>query len=152
MSFFVFFCLCITQFQLHPAHTPPPLSRLLRGIYPPCQSRGWGICKFCAARGPGICQPQGQPRAFDMHAVSYQNITTQRILLEKQADWLIVQGREKIEEVCRGMFSILCTHFFIAYQARITWRNSEVFNVNQHFFGCWIKFLLILFQNILSYL
>ena len=31
---------------------------------------------------PGICQP----RAFDTHAVSYQNITPQRILLEKQAD------------------------------------------------------------------
>ena len=29
---------------------------------------------FCAARGPGICQR----RAFDTHAISYQNITTQR--------------------------------------------------------------------------
>ena len=48
------------------------------------------------------------------------NITTQRILLERQADWLICQGREKIEEVCKDMFSILCMHFFIAYQARIT--------------------------------
>ena len=58
---------------------------------------------------PGICQP----RAFDTHAVSYQNITPQRILLEKQADQLICQGREKIEEVCKGMlmFSILCMHF-----------------------------------------
>ena len=120
MSFFVFFSLCITQFQLRPAPTTP-LPRLLRGICPPCQSRGWGICKFCASPGgPRICQPQGHPRAFDTDAVSYQNITTERILLEKQADWLIVQGREKIEEVCRGMFSILCTHFFIAYQARIT--------------------------------
>ena len=37
-------------------------------------------------------------------------------LLEKQApaDWLICPGREKIEEVCKGMFSILCMHFFIA--------------------------------------
>ena len=51
------------------------------GICSPCQSRGWGICKFCAARGPGICQL----RTFDTHAVSYQNITTLRILLEKQA-------------------------------------------------------------------
>ena len=37
---------------------------------------------------------------------------------EKQADWLICQGREKIEEGCKGMFSILCMHFFIAYQTR----------------------------------
>ena len=100
--------------------SPPPLPGLLRVICPPCQSRGWGICKFCAARGPGICQPRGQPRAFDTHTVSYQNITTQRILLEKQADWLICQGQEKNVEVCKGMFLILWMHFFIAYQARIT--------------------------------
>ena len=37
--------------------------------------------------------------------VSYQNITTQRILLEKQAYWLIYQWQEKIEEGCKGMFS-----------------------------------------------
>ena len=91
---------------------------------PPCQSRGLGICKFCAVRGPGICQPRGQPRAFDTHAVSYQNITTQRILLKKkQADWLICQGREKIEEVCKGMFSILCMHFFIAIKPEL---HSEI--------------------------
>ena len=57
---------------------PPPPPRLLRDIYPLCQSRGWGICKSCAARGPGSCQPQ----VFDTHTVSYQNITTRRILLE----------------------------------------------------------------------
>ena len=91
------------------AQLPPAPPGLLRGICPPCQSRGWGISKFCAARGLGICQPPGQTR-----------ITTQRILLEKQAGRLIFQGGEKIEEVCKGMFSILCMHFFIAYQARIT--------------------------------
>ena len=108
----VFFCLmlygniflkslnsCIAATKIMHQSIPAALSSavLLRGICPPCQSRGWGICKFCAAQGPGICQPRGQPRAFDTHTVSYQNqnITTQRISLEKQADWLIFQGREK---------------------------------------------------------
>ena len=83
--------LCISQFQLRPAPSGP-----LWGICPHCQSGEWGICKSCAARGPGICQPL----PFDTHAVSYQNITTQRTLLEKQADWFICKGREKIEKVC----------------------------------------------------
>ena len=123
--------LSISQFQPRPR---PPSPGLLRGISPPCQSRGWGICKFCAAGVTGICQPQ----VFD----------TQTILLEKQDDWLICQGREKIEEDCKGMFSILCMHFFIAYQARITHeRNSEAIDVNQRFFGYWIKFPLILFED-----
>ena len=80
--------------------SPPP--RLLRTICPPCQSRGLGICKFCVARGPGICQPRGHFRAFDTHAVSYQNITTQRILLGKKADWLICQGQEKLKRFVKA--------------------------------------------------
>ena len=102
------------------AKPPLPPGLLTAGHFLALSVRGGGICKFWAARGPGICQPQGEPWISGTHAVSYQNITTQRILLEKQADWLIYQGRGKIEEVCKGMFSISCMHFFIAYQARIT--------------------------------
>ena len=103
----------ISQFQLRPA--PPGL---LQGICPPCQSRGWGICKVCAARGPGICNPAAIPEPLTR--TRFPIITKQRILLLKKADWLICQGREKIEEGCKGMFLILSMHFFIAYQARIT--------------------------------
>ena len=84
------------------------------GAWPP------GSTKFANA------PPRGQFRGFDTHAVSYQNITTQRILLGKKADWLICQGQEKIEEGCKGMFLILCMRFFIGYQARITQRNREL--------------------------
>ena len=55
------------------------------------------ICKFCAARGPGICQPRGN--------------------LRKIADRVAHLSRTG---GCKGMFSILCMQFFIAYQARIT--------------------------------
>ena len=37
-----------------------PRPGLLRGIFPPCLSQAWGICKFCPARVPGICQ-RGHP-------------------------------------------------------------------------------------------
>ena len=103
------------------AQLPPPPGLLRSGTVARLVSPGdVPFANFALPRGPGICQSLGQPRAFDTHAVSYQNITTQRILLEKQADWLICQGQEKIEEVCKGIFLILCMHFFIAYQARIT--------------------------------
>ena len=39
---------------------------------------------FAKIRGPGICQPWGYSRAFDTRAVSYQNITTHKILLGKK--------------------------------------------------------------------
>ena len=105
---------------------PPPHPGLLRGM--PFQSQEWGICKFCAARGPSIqCQPRGYSRAFDTHAVSYQNITIQRILLKKKSTLAV-----KLVS-CKGMFSMLCMHFFIAYQARITKGNSVAIDVNQGF-------------------
>ena len=101
---------------------PPPLPRRPWDICLPCQSQGGAFAKF--ALGPGICQPRSQPQAFDTQAVSYQNITTQMILLKKkQADWLICQGREQIEDVSKGIFSILCLHFFIAYELEL---HSEV--------------------------
>ena len=68
----------------------------LRGICPPCQSQGWGICKFCTARGQGICQPPAHFRAFDTHAVFYQNITTQKVLLEKKQIGSSVKDRNKL--------------------------------------------------------
>ena len=85
-----------------PPHPPP--CTLLRGICPPCQCRGWGLFKFCAARGPGICQPWGFFKAF---VTCYQNKTTQRILLEKQAYWLIWQGQEKLKRVVKA-----CSRFY----------------------------------------
>ena len=46
------------------------------------------------------------------------------------------------------MLSILhvCMHFFIAYQARITKQNWS-YRCESTFFGYWIKFLLILFEE-----
>ena len=73
-----------------PAGPRPP--RLLRYICPPIQSRGWGICKN---PGPGICQPWGYSRAFDTRAVSYQNITTHKILLGKKRTDSSVKDRGK---------------------------------------------------------
>ena len=70
---------CVMHQSIPPAPCLSP--GLLRALCPPCQSRGRGICKFYTARASGICQPQGNSRASDTHAVSYQNITTQKVLL-----------------------------------------------------------------------
>ena len=136
--------LCISQFQVRPAPPPPP--GLLRGICPSCQSQEWGICKFCAARGPGICQPRGHSWAFDTQAVSYQKITTQRILLGKKADWLICQGQEKLKR-----FKKACSWFYACTSSLLIEPelHSEIGSYRREstFFGYWIKFLLRLFEK-----
>ena len=130
-----------------PSPPPPPHPpRLLRCICPPCQSRGWGICKFCAPGGPGICQPRGHSWAFDTHAVSYQKITTQRILLGKKADWLICQGQEKLKRFVKA-----CSWFYACISSLLIKPelHSEIGSYRREstFFGYWIKFLLRLFEK-----
>ena len=115
------------------APTPTtPLPRLLRGICPPCQSRGWGICKFCTARGPGICQPPGHSRAFDTHAVSYQNITTQKVLLEKKQIGSSIKDRNKLKRVVKA-----CSRFYACISSLLIKPelHSEIgaIDVNQRF-------------------
>ena len=63
--------------------TPPPLPGYC-GAFACLVSRGVGQLQILHSPGLGICQPRGHSRAFDMHAVSYQNMTTQKVLLEKK--------------------------------------------------------------------
>ena len=56
------------------------------------------ISKFSTAQGPGICQPWAIPELLT-HAVSYQNITTQKAVLEKSR--LAHLSRTGIN--CRGL-------------------------------------------------
>ena len=139
----------IVLFHLCPAPPPPPQPTpgVLRSICPPCQSWGGAFANFALPGGGGHLPTPGPFPSF-WHAVSCQNITTQKVLLGKKADWLICQGQEKIVEGCKGMFRILhvCMHFFIAYQARITEQNWS-YRCESTFFGYWIKFLLILFEE-----
>ena len=131
---------------------PPPRATAERGSFPPCESRGCGICKFCTARGPGICQPRGQPRAFDTHAVSYQNITTQRILLEKQAVWLIWQGWGKMKRFVKA-----CSRFYACTSSLLI--KPELHSETREL-STWINAFLVIelsfywhyLKNILSYL
>ena len=125
------------------APRPPPATA---GHFPALSVPGWGICKFCAARGPGICQPRGHSWAFDTHAVSYQKITTQRILLGKKADWLICQGQEKLKRFVKA-----CSWFYACISSLLIEPelHSEIGSYRREstFFGYWIKFLLILFEE-----
>ena len=127
-----------------PSPFPPP--RATAGHLPALSFPGWSICKFCAARWAGICQPQGHSWSFDTHAVSYQNITTQRILLGKKADWLICQDRKKLETAVKA-----CSWFYacissLLVTARIH-REIGSYRRESTFFGYSIKFLLTLFEK-----
>ena len=85
----------LSQFQLCPAAAnPPPPHRPTAGHLPALSVPGVGHL-FCAARGPGICYLRGHSRDYDTHAVSYQNITTQKVLQEKKQTGSSFQDKNK---------------------------------------------------------
>ena len=135
--------------SIPPAPRPP--AGLLRGICTPCQSRGPSICKFCTARGPGIRQPRGHSRGFDTHAVSYQNITTQKVLLEKKQIGSSIKDRNKLKRVVKA-----CSRFYACVSSLLIKPelHSEIgaIDVNQRFLVIESNFCSYYLKNILSHL
>ena len=133
---------------MHQSITPVPSPPgLLRGICPPCQSRGWGICKFCTARGPGICQPPGHSRAFDTHAVSYQNITTQKVLLEKKQIGSSVKNRNKLKRVVKACSRFNSCISSLLIKPKLLHNEIGAIDVNQRFLVIESYFPFMLFEE-----
>ena len=101
------------------APSPPPQPRANGGICPPCQSRGWGICKFCVTRWPGICQSRCHSELSTRTRFPIEIYYTEDFAGKTSRLAHFSRTGKKLRG-CKGMFSILCMHFFIAYQARIT--------------------------------
>ena len=114
-GFFFIQYLCISQFQLHPA---PP--RGYCGAFARLFSPGGGaFANFVLPGGWAFANPE--PFLSFWHTRSFlseNNYTEDFTGKESRLAHLSRTG--KIEEVCKGMFLILCMHFFIAYRARIT--------------------------------
>ena len=106
--------------QSIPAARSPPPPRAIAGHLPALSVPGMGHLKnFVASRGPGICQPLGQPRTFDTHAARgfLSEYNYKEDFTGKTSRLAHLSRTGKIEEVCKGMFSVFCLHFLIAYQA-----------------------------------
>ena len=80
------------QFHLRPASPPPPF-RATAGHLAALSVPGVGHMQILHCPGTGHLPTPGPFPSFHTHTVSYQNITTQKVLLEKP-DWLICQGQE----------------------------------------------------------
>ena len=76
---------------------PSPSTRGYCGAFAYLVSpRGGALVNFVLPGGRAFANPLRPPQSLDMYVVSYPNITTQKILLEKQADWLLFQEQEKL--------------------------------------------------------
>ena len=129
-----------------PPHLPPP-SRY-RGAFARLVSPGGGVfANFVLPGGRAFANPGDIPERLTSKRFPISILLHKGFYWERKQIGSSVMDMKKIREVCKGMFLILCMHFFIAYQTRIT--GSEIRNYRREstFFGYWIKFLLILFEK-----
>ena len=124
----IHFSLCISQFQLRQA--PPP--RATAGHLPALSAPVVGHLQILHCPGAfGICQQQGHSRAFDTHAVSHQDITTQKALLEKKQIDSSVKDRNKLKRVVRVDFMHAFLHCLSSNNLYIA--KTGAIDVNQRF-------------------
>ena len=117
----------------HP--TPPPLPGLLCGIYPPCQSRGAGVghLQILLCPGAGHLPTPGLFPSFLTRMQFPIRLTTQRILLEKQAHWLICQGPEKLKRVFKACSRFHACFFPLHIKSESHGEIGSYQDVNQRF-------------------
>ena len=93
--------LCINQFHLRPSPPPPPPGYC--GACACLVSPGGGaFANFSLPGGRAFFNPGAIPKLLNTHAVSYQNITTQRVLLEKKQIGSSVKDRNKLKTVVKA--------------------------------------------------
>ena len=103
-----FFILASPSYVMHQSIPPAPCLPPPPGYCGPfarlVSTEGGAFANFTLPGGSGICQHQGNSRAFDTHAVSYQNITTQKVLLEKTQIEIgsSVKDRNKLKRVVKA--------------------------------------------------
>ena len=165
--------LCISQFQLRPAPPPPPPPPPPPGY---CRAfarfaipGGGAFANFVLPGGRGFANPRAIPdlltrTRFPIRIylfiylfiistikITQYNITTQRILLGKKADWLICQDRKKLETVVKA-----CSWFYACISSLLVKpeyiAKSGAIDVNQRFWVIQSNFYWHYLKNILSYL
>ena len=133
-----FFILASPSYVMHQSIPPAPCLPPPPGYCGPfarlVSTEGGAFANFTVPGGSGICQHQGNSRAFDTHAVSYQNITTQKVLLEKKQIEIgsSVKDGNKLKRVVKA-----CSRFYACISSLLIKPelHSEIgaIDVNQRF-------------------
>ena len=133
--------------SIPPAPRPSPPPRATAEHLHALSVPGMGICKFCTARGPGTRQPRSHFPGFHTHAVSYQNITTQKVLLKKKQIGSFAKDRNKLKRVVKA-----CSRFYARVSSLHIKPEIGAIDVSQRFLVIESNFCSYYLKNILSHL
>ena len=86
---------------------PPPTPGYCGGFARLVRPRGGAFANFSLPRGRAFASPGAIPELSNTNAVSYQNITTKRVLPEKKRIGSSVKDRNKLKRVVKA-----CSRFY----------------------------------------
>ena len=94
---------------------------------------GGAFAKFALPEGLAFTNPRAIPEAFDLPAVSYQNITTQKVLLKKMQIGSSVKDRNKLKRVVKA-----CSQFYacispLLIKQEFIHSENRSYRCDQHF-------------------
>ena len=133
--------------SIPPAPRPP---RATAGHLHALSVPGVGHLQILHCPGAGHSPTPGHSRGFHTHAVSYQNITTQKVLLEKKQIGSSIKDRNKLKRVVKA-----CSRFYACVSLLIKPElHSEIgaIDVNERFLVIVSNFCSYYLKNILSHL
>ena len=81
---------------------PPPTPGYCGGFARLVRPRGGAFANFSLPRGRAFASPGAIPELSNTNAVSYQNITTKRVLPEKKRIGSSVKDRNKLKRVVKA--------------------------------------------------
>ena len=145
----LFFMFIIMHQSIPTAPSSPPPPGYCGGICPPCQSRGGAFANFAVPGGKAFANSRAISELW--HAVSYQNITTEKVLLQKKQIGSPVKDRNKLKRNLRACSRFYAYIFSLLFKPELHSRNrsyrceSTCLVIESNF--CWYYF-----KNILSYL
>ena len=90
-----------------PSPPPPPTPGYCGGFARLVRPRGGAFANFSLPRGRAFASPGAIPELSNTNAVSYQNITTKRVLPEKKRIGSSVKDRNKLKRVVKA-----CSRFY----------------------------------------
>jgi len=135
---------CISQFQLRPAPPPGATARHL-----PASPGGGAFANFALPGGRAFANPGTIPELLTRTWFPIRIITTQKILLEIKQIGSSVKDRKKLKRVVKTWRHVLDFMHAVSSLLIKPELHSQIgsYRCESTFFGHWIKFLLILFEE-----
>ena len=115
-----------------PIRSPPPPGYC--GAFACLVSPGGGVfANFSLPGGRAFFNPGAIPKLLNTHAVSYQNITTQRVLLEKKQIGSSVKDRNKLKTVVKAFSRFYACISSLLIKPKLLRSEIGAIDVNQRF-------------------